>query len=61
MEVLRQKASCVEMYKKSSGMRVDLDVEWEKECGICMENNAKVVLPDCNHVSTEKAHSRIIL
>ncbi|KAI3830008.1 hypothetical protein L1987_04140 [Smallanthus sonchifolius] len=27
----------------------DADVEREAECGICMETNSKVVLPNCNH------------
>ncbi|KAJ1694474.1 hypothetical protein LUZ63_011172 [Rhynchospora breviuscula] len=49
----RQKAICLERYKK----RVDeerttfseIDVEREEECGICMEMNSKVVLPNCSH------------
>uniref|UniRef100_A0A2P2JU88 Protein binding protein n=1 Tax=Rhizophora mucronata TaxID=61149 RepID=A0A2P2JU88_RHIMU len=27
----------------------DNDIEREEECGICMENNAKMVLPNCGH------------
>ncbi|KAF8396934.1 hypothetical protein HHK36_018569 [Tetracentron sinense] len=27
----------------------EIDVEREEECGICMEMNSKVVLPNCNH------------
>lgn len=54
IEELKQKASLMERYKKkveySEEESVpDSDLEWEQECGICMENNTKTVLPDCNH------------
>ncbi|KAI5075293.1 hypothetical protein GOP47_0009907 [Adiantum capillus-veneris] len=53
MEELKQKACFMERYKKRPEDNKedvpDLDLEWEQECGICMENNTKVVLPDCNH------------
>lgn len=53
MEDIKQKLICKERYKK----RVDeerrhlseLDLEREKECGICMETQTKVVLPNCSH------------
>eukprot|EP00250_Pteridium_aquilinum_P020174 c24736_g1_i1 orf=239-988(-) len=53
IEELKQKVICMERYKKKfddeRGNMSDLDLEWEQECGICMENNTKIVLPDCNH------------
>lgn len=53
IEELKQKVICMERYKKKfDDERVnmsDSDLEWEQECGICMENNTKIVLPDCNH------------
>ena len=50
MEDLKQKVICIDRCKKrSEDVKPDLDLEWEQECGICMENNTKVVLPDCNH------------
>lgn len=66
MEELKQKASSVDRYKKkyddARGSISDLDLEWEQECGICMENNTKIVLPDCNHAMCLKCfrdwHSR---
>lgn len=27
----------------------DIDIERDEECGICMENSAKMVLPNCGH------------
>ena len=32
----------------TSGMSA-LDIEYEQECGICMEPSSKVALPGCNH------------
>ncbi|XP_052724526.1 E3 ubiquitin-protein ligase AIRP2 isoform X2 [Vigna angularis] len=31
------------------GKLSEIDIEREEECGICMEMNNKVVLPNCNH------------
>uniref|UniRef100_A0A7N0RDS7 RING-type domain-containing protein n=1 Tax=Kalanchoe fedtschenkoi TaxID=63787 RepID=A0A7N0RDS7_KALFE len=49
----RQKAVCMERYRKKdegdSRQYSDLDMEREEECGICMEMNSKIVLPNCNH------------
>lgn len=46
-------AVCVERYKrKDDGGRKQLsgiDAEREEECGICMEMNSKIVLPNCGH------------
>ncbi|KAH7442415.1 hypothetical protein KP509_03G087400 [Ceratopteris richardii] len=52
VEELRQKAGFMERYMKKSdsgGNLSDIDIEWEQDCGICMENNTKIVLPNCNH------------
>ncbi|CAI9087486.1 OLC1v1021563C3 [Oldenlandia corymbosa var. corymbosa] len=49
----KQKAICSERYKRKddedSNQFSDLDFEREEECGICMENMSKIVLPNCNH------------
>lgn len=34
----------------------DIDVEREEECGICMEMNSKIVLPNCNHAMCLKCY-----
>lgn len=34
----------------------DIDIEREEECGICMEMNSKIVLPDCNHAMCLKCY-----
>lgn len=50
IEELKQKVNCMERYKRRyDDEMLDLDLELEQECGICMENNTKIVLPDCNH------------
>jgi hypothetical protein len=53
MEDKKQKAVCMEQYKgKDEDERnslSDIDVEREEECGICLEMNSKVVLPNCTH------------
>ncbi|KAG4384267.1 hypothetical protein GLYMA_13G240800v4 [Glycine max] len=50
----KQKAVCMERYRKRDDEEhrqpSDIDIEREEECGICMEMNSKIVLPDCNHV-----------
>lgn len=57
---MKQKALCVERYKKKSdeerGHMSDLDLEREQECGICMETNNKIALPDCNHAMCIKCY-----
>ncbi|BAT97370.1 hypothetical protein LR48_Vigan11g116900 [Vigna angularis] len=44
------------------GKLSEIDIEREEECGICMEMNNKVVLPNCNHTLCMKCfrnwHSR---
>ncbi|KAG0579466.1 hypothetical protein M758_4G099700 [Ceratodon purpureus] len=53
VEDLKQKAKCQERYKKRDeecSHMSEFDLEREIECGICMERNPKIALPDCNHV-----------
>lgn len=53
VEDLKQKAKCQERYKKRDeecSHMSEVDLEREIECGICMERNPKIALPDCNHV-----------
>ncbi|MCL7042163.1 hypothetical protein MKW94_019640, partial [Papaver nudicaule] len=49
----KQKEICATKYKKKvetdASKMSEIDLEREKECGICMEMNFKVVLPNCNH------------
>lgn len=51
----RQKAVCSEKYRRRDETEEyehyisNADIEREEECGICMELNSKIVLPDCNH------------
>ncbi|XP_027362504.1 E3 ubiquitin-protein ligase AIRP2-like isoform X4 [Abrus precatorius] len=56
----KQKAVCMERYCKRDdeehGQFSDIDIEREEECGICMEMNSKIVLPDCNHVMCLKCY-----
>ncbi|KAK3009431.1 hypothetical protein RJ639_014140 [Escallonia herrerae] len=53
MEDRRQKAVCVERYRRrDDGAHTqcsEVDIEREEECGICMEMNGRIVLPNCNH------------
>lgn len=53
VEDKKQKAVCMENYRKKyedgRDTLSDIDVEREEECGICMEMNSKVVLPNCTH------------
>jgi hypothetical protein len=53
VEDLKQKAKCQERYKKRDeecSHMSEFDLEREIECGICMERNPKIALPDCNHI-----------
>ncbi|ONK79707.1 uncharacterized protein A4U43_C01F9220 [Asparagus officinalis] len=56
----KQKAVCMERYRRRDGgdMRLpsDVDDESEEECGICMEVNSKVVLPNCSHAMCMKCY-----
>jgi CO dehydrogenase/acetyl-CoA synthase beta subunit len=52
IEDIKQKAKCLERYKKRDeecSHMSEFDIEREIECGICMEKNPKIALPDCNH------------
>ncbi|TVU16623.1 hypothetical protein EJB05_40196 [Eragrostis curvula] len=57
----RQKAICTERYRRrdedeSKRPVSEIDVEREEECGICMEMNSKVVLPNCSHAMCIKCY-----
>lgn len=49
----KQKAVCMERYRRRDederNILSEIDAEREEECGICMEMNSKVVLPNCTH------------
>ncbi|XP_022150974.1 uncharacterized protein LOC111018996 isoform X2 [Momordica charantia] len=53
LEDRKQREVCNARYKKRDelgrGKLSEIDIEREKECGICMEVNGMVVLPNCNH------------
>ncbi|WCJ29217.1 RING/U-box superfamily protein [Euphorbia peplus] len=53
LEDKKQKEMCNIRYRRKDelerGKLSKVDIEREEECGICMENNSKVVLPDCCH------------
>eukprot|EP01018_Ginkgo_biloba_P022554 Gb_28381 [translate_table: standard] len=53
MEDHKQRTICMERYKKKVDEErrqlCDLDLEREEECGICLEPNSKIVLPNCGH------------
>ncbi|KAJ7546596.1 hypothetical protein O6H91_08G045800 [Diphasiastrum complanatum] len=50
---VKQRVVCMDRYKRlsdeESSYMSEIDLEREKECGICMETNAKVALPSCCH------------
>ena len=56
----KQKVVCTERYQRKDDhdfwQFADADIEREEECGICMEMNSKVVLPNCNHVMCLKCY-----
>ena len=56
----KQKAVCMERYRRrdddENRQCSDIDIEREEECGICMEMNSKIVLPNCNHVMCLKCY-----
>ncbi|MCL7030358.1 hypothetical protein MKW94_015572 [Papaver nudicaule] len=60
MEDEKQKAVCKERYRRRVGEEhsklSEMDVEREEECGICMEINSKIVLPNCNHAMCIKCY-----
>ncbi|PWA69613.1 zinc finger, RING/FYVE/PHD-type [Artemisia annua] len=53
LEERKQKEILLKRYSRmdelGNGKLSDADVEREAECGICMETNGKVVLPNCTH------------
>nr|GMD83197.1 E3 ubiquitin-protein ligase RNF8-like [Ipomoea batatas]GMD93076.1 E3 ubiquitin-protein ligase RNF8-like [Ipomoea batatas] len=55
-----QKAVLLERYRRRDDedcrQSSDLDIEREEECGICMEVNSKIVLPNCNHAMCLKCY-----
>ncbi|PSS04777.1 RING finger protein [Actinidia chinensis var. chinensis] len=56
----RQKAVCMERYRRredeESRQYSDIEIEIEEECGICMEMNGKIVLPNCGHTMCLKCY-----
>lgn len=56
----KQKAVCMERYRRRDDDEhrhcLDVDNEREEECGICMEMNSKIVLPNCNHAMCLKCY-----
>ncbi|KAL9254458.1 E3 ubiquitin-protein ligase AIRP2-like protein [Drosera capensis] len=52
-EERKQKEIVMERYHKKDEEegkpQTDVDIEREEECGICMEPNSKILLPNCNH------------
>ncbi|XP_052185258.1 E3 ubiquitin-protein ligase AIRP2-like isoform X2 [Diospyros lotus] len=54
LEDRKQKEICLLKYSRKDdnldkGKYTEADIEREEECGICMEMNSKVVLPNCSH------------
>ncbi|KAF9675468.1 hypothetical protein SADUNF_Sadunf09G0035400 [Salix dunnii] len=53
VEDRKQKEVCAMRYRRKDelekGKLSEFDIEREEECGICMEMNNKVVLPNCSH------------
>ncbi|KAH9701676.1 RING-type domain-containing protein [Citrus sinensis] len=49
----KQKDLCTLRYRKKDelerGKSSEIDLEREEECGICLEMNSRVVLPNCSH------------
>ncbi|KAG6778729.1 hypothetical protein POTOM_015073 [Populus tomentosa] len=56
----KQKAVCMERYRRRDDeehrQHADVDIEREEECGICMEMNSKIVLPNCHHAMCLKCY-----
>ncbi|KAL2627292.1 hypothetical protein AAZV13_07G164800 [Glycine max] len=56
----KQKAVCMERYRRRDDEEYrqssDIDIEREDECGICMDMNSKIVLPNCNHAMCLKCY-----
>ncbi|KAK9089325.1 hypothetical protein Scep_028407 [Stephania cephalantha] len=60
MEDKKQKAACIERYRRRDDedrkQFSEMDFEREEECGICMEMNSKIVLPNCSHAMCMKCY-----
>ncbi|XP_054780071.1 E3 ubiquitin-protein ligase AIRP2 [Prosopis cineraria] len=60
VEDRKQKEICATKYNSkpvvSKGKHSQIDIEREEECGICMEVNSKIVLPNCNHSMCMKCY-----
>ncbi|XP_058198850.1 E3 ubiquitin-protein ligase AIRP2 isoform X2 [Rhododendron vialii] len=56
----KQKEICSLRFSKKDdldkGKLTEADIEREDECGICMEMNSKVVLPNCSHTLCMKCY-----
>lgn len=61
IEDRKQKELCASKYQRKDEMKKgklsEIDMEREEECGICLELNTKVVLPDCNHSLCMKCYT----
>lgn len=61
IEDRKQKELCSAKYQRydemNKGKLSEIDMEREEECGICLEMNTKVVLPDCNHSLCMKCYT----
>nr|GEV02931.1 zinc finger, RING/FYVE/PHD-type [Tanacetum cinerariifolium] len=61
IEDRKQKELCATKYQRydemNKGKLSEIDMEREEECGICLEMNTKVVLPDCNHSLCMKCYT----
>ncbi|KAK6917528.1 hypothetical protein RJ641_018279 [Dillenia turbinata] len=57
----KQKAVCMERYRRRDEDEhkrySEADIEREDECGICMEMNRKIVLPNCSHAMRTRSRS----
>lgn len=53
-EEKKQRTACMERFRRRDDEEcrqlTEIENEREEECGICMEMNSKIVLPNCNHV-----------
>ncbi|KAG9453985.1 hypothetical protein H6P81_006889 [Aristolochia fimbriata] len=60
VEDQKQKEICFQKYlrkkEEEKGKLSELDTEREEECGICLEMNSKVVLPNCCHALCLKCY-----
>ncbi|KAI3434074.1 RING-type domain-containing protein [Psidium guajava] len=56
----RQKTACMERCRRREEEEhrqyADIEFEKEDECGICMEMNSKIVLPNCSHAMCLKCY-----